>query len=314
MKTREFIVNNQNNLRLDLFLSLQIGDLSRRKIRDEINEGNIQVNGKVEYRPHYKTKIEDKIELKTSLNNNVTNTFQEIIPSNIKLDIIYEDNDLLVLNKPAGMVSHPAVGHEKDTLLNGVIYHFAQLKNIGIKGRSGLIHRLDKDTSGLILVGKTNFGLWYYSRLFAERKLQKTYIVVVKGDITKLFENRKVLTVNNFLDRNKKNRKKFASTQNYKGHSASTDFVLNKVSEIGGQNVSTLLALPKTGRTHQIRVHLSELGFPVLGDQIYGNNKYLRLMLHAWKLKLIMPDGKEVEFVAPLPKEFKSFFNESFQI
>jgi len=299
-------VENNQGLRLDLFLVFSITQFSRSEIKRKINNGDIKVNGTVEFRPHYKMRLHDEVVI--SLNNPpdlISENF--IIPKKINLDIIYEDKDLLIINKPAGLVVHPATGHKDDTLMNGVVYMYSELNDIGVRNRSSLIHRLDKETSGLILVGKTNMGLWYYSRLFADKKVTKTYLAVVRGDIRSRLNGRKELLINTIHARNKLNRMKFSSRNDYEGKPAITLIRFLHFIEFEGEKFSVVAAFPKTGRTHQIRVHLSELGFPIIGDQIYGKNKYSRLMLHAWKIKLTLLNKNEKEFITEVPSEFLKF-------
>ena len=180
-------VEKDAGLRLDLFLCMNINSLSRSDVKKSINNGDVEVNGTVEFRPHYKVHIGDKI----IIIKNMDETAHEIDikPVKMDLDVVYEDKDLVIINKPAGLVVHPATGHREDTLMNGLMFRFNKLSEVGNSIRSGLIHRLDKDTSGLILVGKTNLGLWHYSKLFAEKQIQKTYVVVVKGDMRSKFKD-----------------------------------------------------------------------------------------------------------------------------
>jgi 23S rRNA pseudouridine1911/1915/1917 synthase len=303
------LIVDRDGDRLDLYIAMNDNSISRSVVRRMIDQGIVYVNNNIEYRPHYKVKVGDVIEYKKI---NAKNEVDYIVPVDIPLNIIFEDDDLLVLNKPAGMVTHPATGHESDTLMNGVLFYYNQLSNVGDKRRSGLIHRLDKDTSGTILVGKTNLGLWHYSKLFAEKKVEKTYLVVVLGDISNKFVEGAELTVKTFHARNSLNRKKFSSQKSAFGKLAETSFRLCNVIRIDGAVYSLIKASPHTGRTHQIRVHLSEMGYPVLGDPIYGPNSYSRLMLHSWKLKLKMIKGGEKTFVSEIPLEFKTFItNES---
>jgi len=303
-KKYELIVDKPGE-RLDLFIALKVNALSRSGIKRAINKGDVCLNGYVEFRSHYKVKEGDAIVLRDTEGISVESDIVQ--PTSMDIDIIYEDTDLLVLNKPAGIVTHPATGHETDTLLNGVLFHYKQLSHVGDKKRSGLIHRLDKDTSGVILVGKTNLGLWQYSRLFAEKKVYKTYMVVACGDITPRFRNQNTLIVKTSHGRNPSNRKKFTVLSNGEGKIAETHFELINVVHLKGHAYSLLYAHPFTGRTHQIRVHLASMGYPVLGDSIYGKNQYVRLMLHSWKLKLKLVGGTEKTFIAPIPKEFKEY-------
>jgi len=231
----------------------------------------------------------------------------KIIPQNIPLDIVYEDSDLLIINKPEGMVTQPATGNWQGTLVNALLYHYNEIRGLGAKERAGLINRIDKDTSGLVLVGKTSKALWYYTRLFAQREIQKTYLAVIVGNIEKLMKE-KELIITNYLGRNPKIRTKFSKVNNENGRFSETRIKLIKTMDFEGKQFALLQVEPKTGRTHQIRVHLSGLGCPILGDRIYGkNNKFERMMLHAWKIKMRFLDGQEREVTAPIPKIFNNF-------
>ncbi len=292
--------------RLDLVLAIKQGQISRSAVRKIIDSGKVTINNKVEFRPNYKVRLGDFIQV---VPIEVESQEVKLTPENIPLDIIYEDNDLLVVNKPAGMVIHPATGNELHTLMNAVSYYLKDIKGVGDELRNGLIHRIDKDTSGLILIGKTNEALWHYSRMFAERKVTKIYVAISAGNSEKLIKE-KFFSITNYLGRNPGNRKKYSKVSPSKGKLAETNFELVKVGDLNGQEYSVIKAFPKTGRTHQIRVHLSSLGLPILGDVIYGKPIIgFRLMLHAWKIKVRLLDGQEKEFTAPLPKEFTAYFN-----
>jgi 23S rRNA pseudouridine1911/1915/1917 synthase len=292
--------------RLDLTLTFIQQELSRSAIRKLICDGKITVNDIVEYRPNYRVRSNDKLSINYTQENKNNNL---IVPENIPLDIIYEDNDILVINKQIGMVVYPATGNYTGTLMNAVVNYNSNILNIGIQNRFGLIHRLDKDTSGVILIGKTNKGLWHYSKQFAERSVIKTYIAVVNGKITK----NKKWTIDMPIIRNAVHRKKFVvnSTDN-NAKVAITKFELIDYVKIDNKEYSLLNAYPQTGRTHQIRVHLAYMGHPILGDVIYGKKyKYPRLMLHAWKLKIKNISGEFQEFEAPIPIDFKKLYEQN---
>ena len=288
--------------RLDLFVVLQLNFLTRSALKKIINTGEVKVNGQIEFRPHYKVKLDDEIEIVYKKEDILHG---KIVPQNIPLNIIYEDKDLLVVNKPSGMVIHPAQGNAKNTLMNAVLYHYRGLTSVGNEIRSGLIHRIDKDTSGVVLIGKTNRGLWHYSKEFEQRRVEKTYIAIVAGNIQKKIKTNKFI-IKGYIARNQKNRKKMAEvTLKSGGKYAETEFEFKDLFYIQNKPYSIIIARPKTGRTHQIRVHLSSLGFPILGDKIYGkNNNYSRLLLHAWKLSITLINGSKKEFIAEVPKEF----------
>lgn len=292
---------NRQGERLDLFITFSVDTLTRSIIKKQIETGNVFVNGTIEYKPNYKVKTGDNIICKFVLPDKATNIIK---PEKIKLDIIYEDEHLIVVNKPIGMVVHPATSNWSGTLLNALMYRYSELATTGDSLRQGLIHRLDKDTSGLILVSKTNEGLWYYSKLFSDRKVEKKYLAVVKGNfISKIGDTK--LEIENYIGRNQSNRRKFTKVPPSKGKLAVTKIEFLQFLYLDDKEYSLLQVTPITGRTHQIRVHLSTIGLPILGDKVYGKgNNYQRLMLHSWKLRLILLGGKEKEFVAPPDKLF----------
>lgn len=289
------VEESQVGKRLDLFLAFEFNNLTRSLVKKQIESGNVNVNDVIEYRPNYKVKKDDLVKCDFVIEDRGKDG---IIPQDISLKVIYEDEHLVAIDKPVGMVVHPSTSNWDSTLLNALFYRYSNLSSVGDSARSGLIHRLDKDTSGIVLVGKTNEGLWYYSKLFAERKIEKTYLAVVRGDFYEKFGPTEQI-VDNFLGRNQINRKKFAKVPPSKGKKAITSISFLRTLKYQGQPYSLLKVMPKTGRTHQIRVHLSELGFPILGDVVYGKGtSYSRLMLHAWKLKLTMLTGEKKELEA----------------
>jgi len=286
--------------RLDLFLTLIHGKLSRSKIRTIINDGGVRINDIQCYKPNHKVCVGEVIELSYKQ----ISESHKIIPQDLPIEIIYEDEQILAINKPTGQVVHPATGHWEKTLMNAVSFHRKSTKEIGERQRAGLIHRIDKDTSGIVLIGKTSEALWHFSKQFAERKVEKKYIAVVIGDIQKALGGDGKL-IQNYLGRNKKVRKKITEIRPPKGRLAITKFTYIKKCKVGKKQVSVVEASPKTGRTHQIRVHLNRIGYPILGDVIYGRkNKYKRLMLHAWTIKVRNIKGKLLNLEAPLPSSF----------
>jgi len=298
------------NQRLDLYLAFKLPEYSRSQIKKHLNEGLVKINAVVEFKPNYRIKTGDEVSVDT---DKFSQEEQNIIPEKIPLEIVYEDQDLVVINKPAGMVVHPATANWQGTLMNALLYKYKNMADLGDqKMRFGLIHRLDKDTSGLILVGKSNLGLWHYSKQFAERHVEKVYLAVVAGDINRLFKD-KPYEVQDYLGRNPENREKFAELKEgqQKGRLALTRFEFIKTATLTGTltglKTSLVKAVPKTGRTHQIRVHLSNLGYPIIGDRVYGgkySDKYPRLLLHAWKLGVTLSDGTRKTFTAVPPEEF----------
>jgi len=217
---------------------------------------------------------------------------------------------LIVVDKPVGMVVHPATGNPSGTLVNALLFKYKNLKEVGERIRSGLINRIDKDTSGIVFVGKTNRGLWFYSRQFANRYVKKEYIAVVKGDFSKIVDKRNSYKLSTYMDRNPVKRKKFAVVKEGKGRIAITGFKFLGLSKDG--NFSLVKAFPETGRTHQIRVHLTYLGYPIVGDVIYGGLGYDRLLLHSHKAKLNLLSGAPLECISKVKDTYKTFLLDNF--
>lgn len=285
--------------RLDKIVSNLNKDISREAIQRMIKTGKILVNGKQE-KASFKTTIGDIITLEEEIPEEI-----ELKPQEMPLDIIYEDNDMLVINKGKGIVVHPGNGNPDGTLANAVMARCKDsLSGIGGKIRPGIVHRIDKDTSGLIIVAKNDASHIALSKQIQDRKVKKTYIALVRGVIK---ENE--ATINMPIGRSTKDRKKMAVTKD--GKEAITHFTVLK-----RYNGFTLLEVKiETGRTHQIRVHLSEIGYPIVGDEVYSNGKnpfsVKGQMLHAKRLELKHPKtGKELVFEAPLPQYFEEILNQ----
>ena len=295
----EFKVQNEN-CRLDKYLADKTSELSRAIIQKMIDEEKILVNGK-KAKNSYKV-IEgdiitvEKLEVKEDI---------ALKPQKMNLQIIHEDDDIIIVNKEKGMVVHPGNGNPDRTLANAILDRCKEsLSGIGGTIRPGIVHRIDKDTSGLVIVAKNDKAHINISKQIQERRVTKTYIALVRGNIR---ENE--ATINMPIGRSTKDRKKMAVSKN--GKEAITHFkVLQRY------NGFTLLELKiETGRTHQIRVHLAEIGFPIVGDMVYSNGKnpfgIQGQMLHAAKLEFIHPTTKQkVEFEAPLPEYFKKVLEE----
>ncbi len=286
------IVVEKSSDRLDSFLSNEVG-LSRSKIQKLIKGGLVTVNDEIES-SSYKVKIDDEIEL--------VNQEEEIHieKENIPLDIVYEDEYLMVINKPSGMVTHPAVGNYNHTLVNALMYHLNRdTTNI----RPGIVHRLDKDTSGLMIVAKTDDALEKLSLMIKDRKIDRIYNALVWGIV-----RHEKGTIDAPIGRDINNRQKYIVT-NLNSKDAITHFkVLERYSD------TTLLELKlETGRTHQIRVHMNYIGYPVVNDPVYCNKKPLNdsgQMLFSKKLKFIHPyTNKELSFEIDPPDEFLEILN-----
>lgn len=285
-------------IRLDAYISKEIEDLSRSMIQKLLEEDKINVNGKIE-KPSYKVQEGDIIEVSIEEPKEV-----KIEAQDIPLDIIYEDNDILVVNKQKGLVVHPANGNPDGTLVNAIMAHCKDsLSGIGGELRPGIVHRLDKDTSGLLIIAKNDKAHIQVSEQIKNREVKKTYIALVRGTIAE-----DEATINMPIGRSIKDRKKMAVTKN--GKEAVTHFkVLNRYTTNKGSY--TLLEIKiDTGRTHQIRVHMAEIGHPVIGDSVYSNGKnefgVEGQCLHAKRLEFVHPiTGKKMKLEAPLPEYFQ---------
>lgn len=292
---KNVIVNeNDKGKRLDIYIAENFDELSRTMIKKLIESNNILVNDKSE-----------KVSYKVQANDNISIDIPEAKETKLKaqeipLDIIYEDSDIIVINKPKGMVVHPANGNPDGTLVNAILSICKNsLSGIGGELRPGIVHRLDKDTSGLIIVAKNDKAHINMSEQIKERNVKKTYIALVRGNVPE-----EEATINMPIGRSTKDRKKMAVTKN--GKQAITHFkVLKRYSKY------TLLEIKiETGRTHQIRVHMAEIGYPVVGDAVYSNGKnefgIEGQMLHAYKLEFMHPiTNKHMELTAPLPQYFE---------
>ena len=292
---KNVIVNeNDKGKRLDIYIAENFNELSRTMIKKLIESNNILVNDKSE-----------KVSYKVQANDNISIDVPEAKETKLKaqeipLDIIYEDSDIIVVNKPKGMVVHPANGNPDGTLVNAILSICKNsLSGIGGELRPGIVHRLDKDTSGLIIVAKNDKAHINMSEQIKERNVKKTYIALVRGNVLE-----EEATINMPIGRSTKDRKKMAVTKN--GKQAITHFkVLKRYSKY------TLLEIKiETGRTHQIRVHMAEIGYPVVGDAVYSNGKnefgIEGQMLHAYKLEFMHPiTNKHMELTAPLPQYFE---------
>ena len=275
--------------RIDLFVSKQFPDLSRTKIQKMITNKQILVNN-LPINPSFLVSATFNLSI-----NFVVKKEKALEPEDIKIPIIYENEHLIVVNKPAGMVVHPGAGNSHGTLVNGLIKLYPKLINIGDKNRPGIVHRLDKDTSGVILVAKTTLAHTYLSTELKYRKAKKAYYALVKG-IPKEYKSK----IEGPISRNIKNRKKMSI--NSSGKEAITYYETIK----NFQNFTLIRAEPETGRTHQIRVHMSAIGHPIAGDNLYGGRVDFikRQFLHAYSIKIRLPETNNTEtFIANLPED-----------
>ena len=291
---KEITVTNNDDIRLDAYIASVNPELTRATVQRLLEEGNILVN-KCTKKSSYKVKEGDKIEI------NIPEVKESKLEAqDIPIEIVYEDNDIIVVNKPKGLVVHPANGNPDGTLVNAILNICKDsLSGIGGEKRPGIVHRLDKDTSGLLIIAKNDKAHLKMSEQIKNREVTKKYIALVRGII---LENE--ATINMPIARSKKDRKKMAVDKD--GKESITHFkVLERFDNY------TLLELKiDTGRTHQIRVHLSEIGHPVIGDEVYSNGKnefgVSGQMLHAKSLDFKHPiTGKEIHLEADLPEYFK---------
>jgi 23S rRNA pseudouridine1911/1915/1917 synthase len=286
----------QAGMRLDVFLA-QFSDsnnlgLSRTFIQKLIRDGKVILGDSPQLKPHYKVKSGDR--LKVIIEEKKSGILR---PENIPLDIVYEDEDLAIINKPAGLVVHPAPGNYEHTLVNALLYHFKSLSDINPQ-RPGIVHRLDKETSGLLVIAKNNFAHLALSKQFAKHTIKRKYIAVVKGKM-EFDENVIELPIARHPVKRKNMSVGFGQNSKY----AKTRYRTLKRTK----DFSVLELEPFTGRTHQLRVHLAFLGHPVLGDTKYGrNNEFKHLCLHAKSLGFIHPrTEKFVEFTSDTPEELR---------
>ena len=289
MKQKLLITNSDYiGLRLDKVLVSELKDRSREFIMRLIDEGEVLVNDK-KAKNSYRVKEND--EIAKSL---------DATPQDIPLDIVYEDDDIIVINKPRDLVVHPSNGHEDGTLVNALLAHCTNLSGINGVKRPGIVHRIDKDTTGLLVVAKNDYAHEFLAKQLEDHTLHREYIALVKGVIKE--EDGKIIAP---IGRDKYNRQKMAvDVKN--GKPAVTYFhVLKRF------NQYTLIScVLETGRTHQIRVHMNYIGYPIEGDPVYGPKSHLLFdkgqLLHAEKLILIHPKTKKkMTFSAPLPKDFQ---------
>ena len=282
--------------RLDVALASLLPAISRTRAQGLIRDGHVRVNALVAARPGQRLAAGDQIQVRLP-----APIPSELQAESIPLDVIFESADVLLVNKPAGMVVHPAAGHATGTLVHAALAHAPDLEGIGGEVRPGVVHRLDKDTSGLILLAKNDGAYRSLQQQFKSRAISKTYLAIAEGH-----PPTKTGKIEAPIGRDLKNRKRMAVVTAGKGRSAVTTYRMLEAF----QDACLLEIHPETGRTHQIRVHLAFLGCPVAGDRVYGRRRPTvqapRQMLHAWRLRLVLPGESEPrEFEAPLPADFE---------
>lgn len=296
--SKYLVKEEEEGTRLDIFLVEKSPSLSRSGIQRLVKEGRIKVEGK-RVKSNYRVKAGERVEVEIPPPSPL-----QVKPQDIPLDILFEDKDLVVVNKPAGMVVHPGAGHFSGTLVNALLHHCNDLSGVGGKERPGIVHRLDKDTSGVLVAAKNDQAHIFLSNQLKNRTMKREYLALVYGEIK---EDRGIIDAP--LGRHPRDRKKMAVTRG-KVRKALTRFeVLERFEGY------TLLKLRlETGRTHQIRVHLSFIGYPVVGDSQYGRKKHpfhlSGYALHAQTLGFAHPEGGNyMELKAPLPRDFQEVLN-----
>ncbi|HJE19201.1 MAG TPA: RluA family pseudouridine synthase [Aliicoccus persicus] len=283
--------------RLDKFLSEVLEDTSRSDIQTRIKSGNVQVNANT-VKPNYKLKVDDVIEISE---REVVDS--DIVPEDLNLNILYEDSDVAVVEKPRGMVVHPSAGHHTGTLVNGLMHQLDSLSGINGELRPGIVHRIDKDTSGLLMVAKHDVAHRDLVDQLVEKSVTRKYIALVHGVIT-----HDKGTVDAPIGRNPKSRQDMAVVDD--GKEAVTHFnVLERF-----EDYTLIECFLETGRTHQIRVHMQYIGFPLVGDPKYGRRKTMDTdgqLLHAALIGFIHPSTKEkIQFETPLPEMFSDILDD----
>jgi 23S rRNA pseudouridine1911/1915/1917 synthase len=289
----EFVVSaNDAKLRLDQFLAKWLPEYSRSRLQQLIRAGFVRLNEQAT-RPRQIVRIGDKIDLFEPPLEKI-----ETLPEPIPLDVLFEDDDLIVINKPAGLTVHPGAGQREHTLVNALLSYCMTLSGIGGKERPGIVHRLDKETSGCLVVAKNDTAHRELSRQFAARAVEKIYLALVAGKLRKAAG-----IIDEKIGRHPVHRQRM-SVSARRGRAAKTEYRVIHSSD----QASLIECRLHSGRTHQIRVHLHHLGHPVLGDKIYAPRfakNFPRQMLHAWKLGFRHPrTGEWKNFEAPLPSDF----------
>jgi len=280
-------------MRIDLYLVTALPEFSRSRIQQLIRTGFVRLNGAT-IPPSVLVRTGDQIELTNPRTEKI-----EARPEAILLETLFEDDDLVVINKPAGMTIHPGAGHREHTLVNALLHHCPTLSGIGGKERPGIVHRLDKETSGCLVAAKNDVAHRHLSKQFAERTVDKIYLALVAGKVRK-----QLGVIEEKIGRHPVHRQRM-SVSSPRGRAARTDYRVLRSNE----QASLLECRLHSGRTHQVRVHLHYLGHPVLGDKIYAPRfakNFPRQMLHALKLGFRHPrTGEWKNFEAPLPDDFK---------
>ena len=296
-ESRQFTVAGDAQERLDKYLVAQMPDFSRARLQALIQEGKVEVNGRVITKSGFPLTAGSRVQVEVPP---VVPT--DLVPEAIPLQVVFENEDVMVINKPAGMVVHPAAGHASGTLVHAALAHAPELEGIGGEQRPGIVHRLDKDTSGLILVAKNDRTHRWLQDQFRLRKVNKVYLALVDGAPPTPSGR-----IEAPIGRDPSHGKKMAIAKPQRGREAVTEYQTREKFT----HHTLIEAHPLTGRTHQIRLHLAFLGCPIVGDAVYGHRKFSlpieRHFLHAARLSVQLPGEKAARtFEAPLPPELEA--------
>lgn len=289
------MIVEENDVRIDKYIGSHT-EYSRNLVLNLIRSRNVLVNGK-EVKPSYKTKIGDNITIE-----NVKMDTEEIVPWDYPLDIVYEDNDIIIVNKPSGMVVHPGAGNREHTLVNALKHHTDKLSNLNGVERLGIVHRIDKDTSGLIIVAKTNKAHEILGEYFKEHSIKREYIALLCGVLP-----HDTATIDAPIGRDEKNRLRMTVTPNNSKRAVTHLTVLKRYKEY-----TLVKARLETGRTHQIRVHTKYIGYPVYNDPVYATKSEgdFGQFLHSYSMEFIHPITKEkMYFKRDVPEYFQTFLD-----
>lgn len=295
----EFVVPlSGEKARLDQFLCGVLPERSRSQLQDWVRQGLVLVNGQPPSKPGEKLRGGETVSVREP-EPQVQTAQAEDLP----IEVLYEDGELLVLNKAAGMVVHPAVGNWSGTVVNALLHHCEDLSETGGQERPGIVHRLDKETSGCLVVAKTDFSHRALSAQFAGREVRKIYLALALGALRKAAG-----TVDAPIGRHPVHRQKMAVLPEGKGREARTDWRVLGELDFKGCLVTMVQCRLHSGRTHQIRVHMAHIGHGLLGDAVYGRRAGAeRQMLHAWQLGFTHPrSGQWMQFTSPLPEDFRA--------
>lgn len=293
---KEIRYEGESGLRLDKFLAQSEPDVSRAQFQQLITEGEVLVNGELQQKASFKLEQDSLISYSLPIQQE-----PQLLHQAIAIDVIYIDENVIVVNKPAGMVVHPGAGNAQDTLVNAILHRWPEIARVGEAERPGIVHRLDKDTSGVLILARNETAYSWLVRQFKSRKTKKTYLALVDGEPPSPTGR-----IETSIGRDEKIRQRMAVVYGDKGKKAITEYYT-----LESFRDHTLLEVQLlTGRTHQIRVHLAFLGCPVAGDQIYGRRKKSldlpRFFLHAHKLTVKLPGDEEpTEFTAPLAADLE---------